>query len=172
MATPTNCVTYPVMGQAFNNSATVLSTTTFLPITAGLTSIIGQVSKNDGAFVNLATTPTEQPASSGVLSFDLSVAEMSYGKLVVRLGASGGYCPDIVISPLNLGQFTGRADVQSLLRFEQYAIDDLILNGWNGATQNGAAETYLNQDGSTHFSASISQNIAGPSQTATRTKTQ
>jgi hypothetical protein len=152
MATPTNCVTYPVMGQAFNNSATVLSTTTFLPITAGLTSIIGQVSKNDGAFVNLATTPTEQPASSGVLSFDLSVAEM--------------------ISPLNLGQFTGRADVQSLLRFEQYAIDDLILNGWNGATQNGAAETYLNQDGSTHFSASISQNIAGPSQTATRTKTQ
>jgi hypothetical protein len=82
---------------------------------------------------------------------------MSCSKAVVRLGASGGSCPDIIINPLNLSQFSGRYDVQSPLRFEQLVMDIAVLLGLNGASQTGAALQMLNPDGSVHFSGTVTQ---------------
>ena len=56
-----------------------------------------------------------------------------------------------------LGQFTGRFDSQTVLRFEQMVQDLFILLGGNGANQTGAALQMLNPDGSTHFASTVTQ---------------
>ena len=169
MATPANATTYPVKGQLYNFSAPIKSSATGNRITGGLTGLAATISKDDGSFTSTTNAPTEI-GTTGWITLDLTATEMNANKILVSITASNTNAMEIdaVFTPLQLGSFTGRWDAQTVLRFEQVWLDDLILNGINGVSQNGAAQTYFNADGSTHFSTSITQS----QYTGTRSKTQ
>jgi len=167
MGTPANSVPFPSMGNAFNTSGTLWLLATGQPSSAGLTGISGQVSINDGAFANLQTAPTEAPADSSILTVDLHGSEMAGSKIIVRLTATGCNTIDLVLAPVNLGQFTGRFDVQSVIRLEQLFLDLTMLQSLNGANQTGAALQLFNPDGSVHFQSSVGQNTTSGTRTIT-----
>jgi hypothetical protein len=91
---------------------------------------------------------------------------MNADKVVVVLTATGALDVTIVIAPAQVAQVNGAWDTQTVKRLEQLWKDCSILTGIYGATQQGATETYLNEDGSEHFASTITQNNLN----ATRTK--
>ena len=165
MSTPANSTPWPVYGQLFNVGGAILSSSTLNPITAGLTGLSAKLSKNDAAFVSTTNTPVEVGTDTGYFTLDLTAAEMSYAKLVLAVSATNSNAVTCIqiINPLNLAQFTGRYDVQTVVRFEQLLHDVFILGGGNGSTMTGAALQYLNEDGSTHFQGSVVQNTTSGS---------
>lgn len=156
--TPANATFYPVYGQLYNLSGVIKSLTTGNPLTGGLTTLAAVVSKDDGAFTTTANAPVEI-GTSGFFSLDLSVTEMTAHKLVVNVTASNTNAIywSFEITDLLLSPFSGRADAQSVLRFEQNTLDLGILAGLNGSQTTGAEIQFYNPDGSLHFQASAIQ---------------
>ncbi len=157
--TPANSTPFPIRGQLYNLGAAVKSITSGNPITGGLTGLAAKISKDDGAFSSTTNTPVEI-GTSGWVTLDLTPTEMTASKVCVAISAtnSGAMEADVVLSTLNLGQFTGRWDGQSPLRFEQLWIDLFVGMALNGANQNGAQLQLLNPDGSVHFTSTVTQN--------------
>jgi hypothetical protein len=160
MSTPSNATADAVYGQLYNFSGVIRSFSTGNPISSGLSGLSAMISKSDAAFVATANSPVEVGTDSGVFSLDLTAAEMTNDKLVVVVSstASNAISWVVQINPRLLGKFTGRYDAQAVLRMEQMLQDVFILLGANGASQTGAALTFLNPDGSTHFGGSVVQN--------------
>lgn len=113
---------------------------------------------------NLGGTPAvaiaEAPAASGVGYIDISAGQMSTSMVMVvaTVSNSNAVAYTAAIYPLMLGQFTGRWDVQAILRFEQLVKDILYLSPEYGATQNGAQFQVLNEDQSVHTACVVGQN--------------
>ena len=170
MSTPANATTFPVYGQLYNFTGIIKSLLTGNALTGGLTGLTAgcaQISKNDGAFVNCNNLPVEI-GTSGVFTLDLTAAEMSCQKAVISVSASNtnAVYSYTLVNPIELGQFTGRWDAQTVLRFEQLWLDLFAGMALNGANQTGAQLQLLNPDGSVHFTSTVTQNQT----TGTRSK--
>jgi hypothetical protein len=160
-----NATPFPVYGQGYRLPVVFRDTSGNL--ITGWTGVSAYGYPDNGTGVSL--TIAEAPAGSGYGYVDIPAAQMQCSMCGVVATCSNANMTAFVASvyPLVLGQFTGRWDAQSILRFEQMVQDLFIGVGLNGVAIAGAAETFLNPDGSTHFSTVIAQGET----TATRSKT-
>lgn len=156
MAT-TDSTAFPIYGQAFRFEGVIISASTLNPITGSLTLLQAQVSKNGGAFVNTTTNATEI-GTSGYFNVDLSATEMTASSVLVRVTASNPGAVEFPqpIAPLMLSEFSGRADVQTPKRLEQY-LHDIFCWVFDANVVNGPTYTLQKADGSTKVAGSVTQ---------------
>lgn len=128
---------HPIRGQAYRITAPIRLVTTLEVAGAGLSTLAGTVSKDGGAFASTTSTPVEIATNSGFFTLDLSATEMTANTVAVKVTAAVANSEDftIVLYPLDLSEPTGRADAQSVKRFENYVVQAL---GWltNAFTRN------------------------------------
>jgi len=122
MAT-TDSTWVPVKGQAFRFRAVIRSTSTGNPITGGLTSLTGQISKDDAAFSSTGVTVTEI-GTSGYVYVDLTASAMDCNGAVVRVTAGNANALELAveIKPAVLTELTEHWFTQSVKRLEQGVI--------------------------------------------------
>lgn len=142
---------FPVYGQAYRISGAIFDVTTGHIITGGLSSLAATASADGAAFSATGVTIAEI-GTTGVFTVDLTAAVMTATTVIVKAteatANSADFC--VVINPLKLSEFTGRADAQSVKRWEQYAqqILEYLTNKITRNKNTGAMSMY-EADGTT-----------------------
>jgi hypothetical protein len=152
-----------IRDQAFRLYWRIVSTATGNPLSGGLTGLAATISKDGGNFAATTNAPVEIQ-TSGYGYLDFTADEMDAYSALAQITASntGAVAVSENIVPLQLDQFAGRWDSQSVLRFEQLVLQLSVMLGLNGITQTGAALIYLNPDGSEALHGTVYQNnLAG-----------
>jgi len=152
----TNAIAFPIYGQAFRMPCIFRDTSNNL--VTGWTSAAATAYADNGS--GTSATIAESPAGSGVGYIDLTPSQMTCSMCLVTATVSNASATAYVaaVYGLRLGQFTGRWDTQTVLRFEQMLKDILYNSPLYGSLQNGALLQMLNEDQSVHFSGSVVQN--------------
>jgi hypothetical protein len=153
----TDFTAWPVYGQQFGIQDWIIALSTLNPLTGGLTGLAATISKDGATPVSTTNAPTEV-GTTGEVRLVLTAAEMSYSSLAVVISASntGAVYAKFTIQPLRLAAFSGRADAQSPLRFEQFTTDNTNFL-YNEMDIQGAAVTLKNPDGSNKVTGVDSQ---------------
>ena len=154
----------PIKGQAFRLHFCIIDITTGNPITAGLTGLAAVVSKDDDAFASTTATPTEI-GSTGIGYLDLSATEMNATVVIVKVSATNSNAKAQVfeIPTASLGEVTGRADGQTVLRIEQYLAQlyRLFMNREVWDTANASMTLYNDADTAAALTATMALTSAG-----------
>ncbi len=150
-----NAICFPVYGQAFR--VIVAFRDIFGNLLTGWTGASAMAYPDNGTGVTC--TIAESPAGSGIGTVDIPAAQMSCTSctVVASITNTNATASVTVVNPVNLSQFSGRWDAQSLLLLERLWLQISILQGINGGSTNGAQKILNNPDGSQNVQASITQ---------------
>lgn len=155
MAFPDNATPFPVYGQAFDFTVVILSSATGNPLTGGLTGLAGNISIDGAAFSSTGVTVSEistATPTTGFVKVSIAAAQMQAKVIAFNISASNTNAMYAVgeIVPINLTEFSGRADAETVKRFEHYMMDVMYaaLNKHAVDRTNGTYTIYKN-DGAT-----------------------
>ena len=151
-----NALPFPLYGQAYRIPVAFRDTSGNL--LTGWTGAAANAYPDNGT--GSTCTIAESPANSGIGYIDLTATQMSCSMVTVVATITNANMTAYVaaIQVLNMQQFNGRWDAQSIQRLEQLFIDLYVGLALNGASQTGAAMVMNNPDGSSHFSGTITEN--------------
>lgn len=166
----TDVTQFPVKGQAFRCAFVIKSLTTGNPLSGGLTSLAGTVSKDGGTFSSLTTAPTEI-GTTGIGYVDLSATEMNARHILVSVTASNSNAVTHVIEirTADLADTAGHPLDASVKKLEQVQVGVLgFLTNKHTLSQN--TETTYGRDNTTVlFTGSVS-GLVDAGGTVTRNK--
>lgn len=150
---------FPVYGQAYRFSGAIYDVTTGQVITGGLSSLAGTASADGAAFSGTGVTVTEI-GTTGYFTVDLTAAVMTAYTVIVKVTEATANSADlsIVVNPVVLDEFTGRADAQSVKRLEQYVQQGLeyLTNLFTRNKNTGAMSLYQSDGATTIMTATDS----------------
>lgn len=166
----TDVTTFPVRGQAFRCAFTIKSLATGNPLTGGLTSLAGTVSKDGGSFASLTTAPTEI-GTTGIGVIDLSATEMTARHIIVNVSASNTNAVNHVIEirPVDLSDIAGHPLDATVKRFEQVQTGILGFLT-NKHTLSQSVETVYGRDNTTVLWTGSVSGLVDAGGTVTRNK--
>jgi hypothetical protein len=151
MAFPASATPFPVYGQEFDFTVVILSSATGNPLTGGLTGLAGNISIDGAAFASTGVTVAEI-GTTGFVKVTIAATQMQSKVTAFNISASNTNAMYAVgeIVPINLTEFSGRADAETVKRFEHYMMDVMYaaLNKHAVDRTNGTYTIYKN-DGAT-----------------------
>lgn len=125
MAFPASATPFPVYGQEFEFTVVILSSATGNPLTGGLSSLAGNISIDGAAFATTGVTVSEIDSTTGFVKVTIAAAQMQSKVTAFNISAGNANAMFAVgeIVPINLTEFSGRADAETVKRFEHYMMD-------------------------------------------------
>lgn len=120
----THATVFPIRGQAFHFLDVIKSSATGNPITGGLTSLTLSISQDGGGFDSPEGSVAEVAGTPGWITIDLSADDMDAGVIAYQVSAANANAVYATgeIKTCDLEENSGRADVDSVLKLEQYLI--------------------------------------------------
>lgn len=142
----------PIYGEAFGLSVPLVARASRPDFKANPTIAAGdfKISKDGGAFSNLATLPVVSPAGGVSVSIVLSATEMTANEIVVQgIDADGAEWDDVFINIIPAAQYAEPTGVPAATSTLKDKVNWLFMLSRNRRTTNGITEIVYADNGTT-----------------------
>ncbi len=154
----------PIYGEAFTMSITLTNRAARPSFKAAPTIAAGdfKISKDDGAFANLATLPSVLPAGGTSVKISLSATEMTANNIAIQcIDAAGAEWDDVFINIIPAAQYAEPTGVPAATATLKDKIGWVFIMNRNRRTQNGTTETVYADNGTTVISTTAKGDAGG-----------
>lgn len=160
----------PIYAQAYRLSGVIVAVSTGNPITGGLTTLAGQISKDGAAFSATGVTVTEI-GTTGFFTVDINATGMTANTIILRVTSAdaGAVYFTQFIQPAVLTEAAGQWMDATVKRLEQGTVN-MSAFLLNYHTLSASVETVYARDSVTALFTGTLTGVASASSTQTRVK--